>query len=322
MKHVLLIVRIAFASGLFSWFFVQCNPAAAISLLLKISPVAIVLVLCIDCLAILVGTYKWKLLLPEINIYKLFNISMIGRFYSFVLPGQIAGEAVKAYYLGKDVSDIHKISASVIVDKITGFIGTITVGIAGVFLSGTFIFNGIILYLISAIFGLLLLLSLMRTTDLQHWFSGIMNKMRMKQKGIIGMIISNLTKLFQSWTYFINKTNRLIFNIILGICFQGLGILIVTILARSIGICLSFFTWSWVFGIVVIAMLFPITIAGLGIREGILIGILGMLSITREKALAISLLILALQVFSVTIGGIFEIVRTVRKRVNGPDYLH
>ena len=77
------------------------------------------------------------------------------------------------------------------------------------------------------------------------------------------------------------------------------------------GINILFFDWCWIQGVLSLALLLPLTFAGLGIREGTLISILGILGVAPEKALALSFSILGLQIILASIGGLIEFKRGI-----------
>ena len=56
--------------------------------------------------------------------------------------------------------------------------------------------------------------------------------------------------------------------------------------------------------ILTIILFLPISISGLGIRETTLIGFLGSLGVTSEKAVALSVLMLFIQILCAMLGGI------------------
>jgi uncharacterized membrane protein YbhN (UPF0104 family) len=60
------------------------------------------------------------------------------------------------------------------------------------------------------------------------------------------------------------------------------------IFSSAVGVEISFIDWFWILAILNIVLLLPITIGGMGLREGALIGVLGMLSVPPEKAIVIS----------------------------------
>lgn len=69
---------------------------------------------------------------------------------------------------------------------------------------------------------------------------------------------------------------------------------------------INFADWCWVFGVISLVVFLPITIGGIGLREGSFVILLGQLSVSSEKALALSLSIFGLQIIGGLTGGIID----------------
>ena len=69
-----------------------------------------------------------------------------------------------------------------------------------------------------------------------------------------------------------------------------INIVVIYILAVDLGIAISFLASFVLFPIVIFFMLVPISIAGWGVREGAMVILLGLVGISSESALALSLL--------------------------------
>jgi hypothetical protein len=95
-------------------------------------------------------------------------------------------------------------------------------------------------------------------------------------------------------------------GIVYGIIFQVLCILTTTLLANNLRISVSIIDWCWIFGVVTIILFFPISIGGIGVREGSFIGILGFMGVTSEKAIALSFSIFSLELLLGILGGILD----------------
>ena len=59
------------------------------------------------------------------------------------------------------------------------------------------------------------------------------------------------------------------------------------LLSRGLQLHIGFFDWSLIVGALTLALFLPLTIGGLGVREGTLIGILGIYGYGSETAIAI-----------------------------------
>ena len=109
--------------------------------------------------------------------------------------------------------------------------------------------------------------------------------------------------------------NIFITVIMLSISTQLMGISIYYLFAHMLDIDLSFVIIGWIRTIVVVATMLPVTISGIGVREGMFIYILSQYGIGTEQSLALSFLVF---VFTVLIGGLFSGLLEARRFVLRP----
>jgi uncharacterized membrane protein YbhN (UPF0104 family) len=93
-----------------------------------------------------------------------------------------------------------------------------------------------------------------------------------------------------------------------GVIFQLLSISCAEILANGIGIQMSFMEWCVVSGVLTVVLLAPVTVAGLGLREATMVGLLGVLGVSSEAAFAAALLMLGAQMTGAVLGAVFDIL--------------
>lgn len=248
------------------------------------------------------------MLLPGCSFGYLLKLSMIGRFYSLVLPGQIAGEAVKAYIVGRGQENSERLATSVLIDKVTGILGLLLLGWLGM------LFNHlrlpglvVLLYSLTVCLGITLLFAIRSSVC----YNALKTLHETIQARFVtsGTFLDRSFLIIEAWRHYARQTRIILGSVVLGLFYQVFGVLIHMLFAEEIGITLSFFDWSWILGIVAIALLWPVTIAGIGIREGAFIGILGLFGVLKENALALSFLILGLQLLDALVGGILEWTR-------------
>ncbi len=95
------------------------------------------------------------------------------------------------------------------------------------------------------------------------------------------------------------------------------GIVAFTILARALGMSLSFATLGWVRSVVLLVTSLPISVSGLGVREGLVLLLLRPYGIADHDALAFSLLIFAVTVVAAgLVGGVLEAFRWLVPRAS------
>ncbi|MEK6794974.1 MAG: lysylphosphatidylglycerol synthase transmembrane domain-containing protein [Spirochaetota bacterium] len=300
-------IKICIAVCLLVWFIVHSDMRKILGAFHSLSFRTCLFVIVIDMAAITVSAMKWNLLLPRYSLAVLINLGMIGRFYSLVLPGQIAGEVVKSFRLAQGKKNGSQIALSVIVDRITGTIGIFIVGVAGLFLSNKRIpwFVPVIVLLL-IFFGVCVLFSIM----IPFLYRAVMNIINAaaKKHSLIRKNIRQLVTFIEAWRTYGKRWEIIIFNILLGVVFQCLGICMVMLFASDFGIVLSCFDWCLVLSGVTIVLLLPITIGGIGVREASIVGFLAWFGVQNEYALALSFAIFGLQILDAAAGGIIDVV--------------
>ncbi len=93
-----------------------------------------------------------------------------------------------------------------------------------------------------------------------------------------------------------------------------LGVLVFVLLAASLNIPIGFIALGWIRAAVITSTMLPISFAGLGVRDGAMIYLLGCYGISGYKALAMSFLIFIVTVVQgAVIGGIWELLSMLNK---------
>lgn len=257
----------------------------------------------------LVATAKWKLLLGDQRFSALLKLNFIGQYYAMLLPGQVAGEAVKAYRLGKGKHNAEQIAASVIIDRITGFLGLLAVAVVGVALNSTAgrqqIF-GALLFAIAALLALLFSFHL-------PWWTRIMEPVENRGPRA-ARILGQLHRLLTAWKAYAQSPSLMLASVLLGACFQLIAVWINYQLGRELGLQVAISDWCWVFGVVSIVTALPFTIGGLGLREGSFVGSLALLGIAPEKAMGLSFAVFSILLSGAAIGGVLDWTRSTSQR--------
>jgi uncharacterized membrane protein YbhN (UPF0104 family) len=124
--------------------------------------------------------------------------------------------------------------------------------------------------------------------------------------------VSNLTRrlgfFFEAWHRYLFRPATLAASIAVGIAFQALNAIVLWLIGAVLGLGLPFAEWSWVLTLVSLAVVLPLTIGGIGIREGAFVGVLGVLGIRDDLALSVSLIVFGLQLLGAALGAILEVV--------------
>lgn len=298
--------KIFISFGLVAWFLMISDLGRIGKSLWCLKPITLVTAITLYCCAIIVASIKWRQLLPAYSLPTLIAYSLIGQYYSVLLPGQMAGELMKTYKLGKGKKDAEMIAASVVIDKMTSLVGLLLLGITGLILSRSGQASSFTLIFVGLLLILLILLFCLRIKAIDSRVRSFLSYLAVRFS-ILGRYIYQVDNLITAWQDYLYKPKLLFSNIILGVVFQCIAILIIKVLATSMGIELSFQDWCWIFSLVSVAVLIPITIgSGTGIRESCFVIILSWFAIPKEKALALSFAIFGVMLVGVLIGAFLD----------------
>ena len=96
---------------------------------------------------------------------------------------------------------------------------------------------------------------------------------------------------------------------------HGLGVLAWWVLARALGLELGLVQIAWVRSAALVVGLLPVTVGGLGLREGTVVAMLAVFGVGAADALSLSLLAFTVTVLGVgVLGGLGEAARMMRRR--------
>lgn len=269
---LLTIVKLSISSVLLYFVFKKTGLSQILKTLSTINVLAFISAIFLYIIAQLLSTFRWKLLLPAgIRLRKLFSLYMIGAFFNSFLPGIIGGDAIKGFYLYKTTGKVGLALASVFMDRYIGLVVLIAICAVAFpfgyqYLHGTnieWIFLSVIL---AFILGSFLFFGLRIGNQIKH-FADLYNYFHMyrNEKGTIGKAL------------------------LLSILVQFSGFSAVYVLAFGLGQTVPFLSLLIYLPLIILISMIPISISGLGVREGAFVLFFGFIGVKPEAAAAISL---------------------------------
>lgn len=245
------------------------------------------------------------LLADTLSTWYLFRISMIGQFFSLFLPTAVGGDAVRAYALAAALEHPGEGVSGILLDRVLGFIallGYLAVGVAitsrdVLAALGRPVYSGpdVILLLVAAAVGALLLLVLMapgRRPASQRW------KVEIARAGAM------LRRHPEVWTRWL----------ILSFLVQAAYILAWVALGVGLGIGVPVHYYLLAVPLVSIATMLPITLSGLGLREGAWALLLLPFGIPPANAVAFGLVYFVCLTVVGALGGIWFAIEGIHHR--------
>jgi hypothetical protein len=281
-------LKVAVGGGLLAFMLSRVSLADSLAALAGVSAAAWALALALAVIAHAVNAVKLCGFIPGFAFWPSLRFTFIGTLYGTVLPSPLAGDAVKAVRMARAGDDAGPIVAAVIRDKLMGLAALIALSLLAVpaaALPG----RGET----AALFAL----GLAATAGL--WFA----LDRAPRQGLFAPLARHLPPAAAAGL----GRSQLARNFAWGLVFQALVVAIFAVLGHDVGITVSMADWTVVVGLVSVILLLPVTVAGLGLREGSLVGLLGVLGESGEAALALSFAILVLSLATAAIGLVFDL---------------
>lgn len=288
-------VKAGFGGGLLAFMLSRVSFADSLAALAGVSAVSWVLALALAVVAHAVNAVKLCGFIPGLGFWPALRFTFIGTLYSTVLPSQLAGDAIKAVRMARAGDDPGPIVAAVIRDKLVGLAALVALSLAAVPAAGL-PGRGETAVLFALGLGVTLAVWLALDYAPRH------------------RALARLTRYIPPVAAAGLDGPRLARNFAWGLVFQALVVAIFAVLGRDLDIAVSAADWTVVVGLVSVILLLPITVAGLGLREGSLVGLLGALGENGEAALALSFAILALSLATAAIGLVADLAGRDRSR--------
>jgi hypothetical protein len=246
----------------------------------------LVLALVMALLGVLLQSWRWQRVLRlydcEIPLRRLIRHMLVGLFVGNVLPSTIGGDVIRVSRVGVDTNSSEIAFASVALERMTGFL---------------------VLPLLVAI-GIVLKPSLL--SEEHAWLAPVVAVGTLAVLGLLILLAAHPRfggrfKDRQNWLRFVGAVHRgvddaranprqalAIFGV--SMLYQASVILSVVFIATAIEIPAPVIAIIAFFPAVAMVQVLPISLSGLGVREGMLVLFLVPLGVTRDKAIGLGLM--------------------------------
>src|SRR5690554_41206 len=247
--------------------------------------------------------YLTKVQNISVSIFQLIKINLITKFYSLFLPGTISGNIVRWYKLSK-YGDKTKSAAVVLFSRYLETFMLLYIGT--IFFISFLIIKKEYLYILLLLAGLIILVLsyiLLLNPKALNFCAGVIKKIPLPKS-----VYNFSEKFFEAMNKFQELTLSDHFKILL-IVFTShfISVLIYFMLSKSLNLNIGFIDIAWIRSASVLISMIPVSFAGLGLREGSFLILLGNYGISPTDSVALSFLIFFLLVFISLWGGVVEL---------------
>ncbi|VAX26995.1 hypothetical protein MNBD_NITROSPIRAE01-1716 [hydrothermal vent metagenome] len=255
-----------------------------------------------------VMAYRWQVVLHLYRIFpkflNLLSIVFISNSVGQLLPGGIGVDVVRSYQLSKEEGVATEIAASVFLDRVIGLFSMLLIAFISSVVGATLNTVAPIYAFVSAgsLTGFLVLYSLRnKLTDLGYT--------QIKVQGRLKVIVVVLSRFIESLGAVRLPKVALFKLLLLSVSVQFIRIVIFFTIFLSLGVHAEFLLFMVFVPLLFIVMLMPVSIGGLGIREGALYLFFKQSGVSLETCTAAGLSFHFLQLISLLPGVLLYLLK-------------
>jgi len=255
------------------------------------------------------SSIRWQHLLQRLNIRQkikhLYAYYLIGSFYNIFLPGVIGGDVIRIGICSSETrSPLTTITISVLIERIAGILALFTIASLVIF--------SLPPRLVTALGGLIVKI-IPAATVLSYVFLFIVfligrhvrNQPLVEKKAVgwVKTLIQHRDLVIQI------PKSTLLSLIFFSALFQAADILTSYMIAKALNIHVPLPVFFAIMPIIYILTILPVSLGGLGVREGTLVYLLTKVGVLTSDAVTLSFLIYVNRMFIGSIGGIIQLFR-------------
>jgi uncharacterized membrane protein YbhN (UPF0104 family) len=249
------------------------------------------------------SAYRWFVLLqagsPDLSLATVVRISFISVFAGTFLPSGLGSEAIRIYGAARASSDLALAFSSAVVERAFGLVALLVMVTAGLSLGPPGLPEALrgwaVLGLLGVATGAWLAMARRPRACITNWLSGWPS---------LAPIADRLRKLFARIDL-IAGSSVLAWSFLLAFLLQLGRVLATFLAARALQIDVAFVNLLVIVPATVLVSLLPVSVGGLGLREGTMVSLLGMIGVAPEAGFALSVLLLATGFASTLPGAVF-----------------
>ena len=273
------------------------------TVLSSITPLWIFILFAIAFVLIWLSCIKWRLFLSargaHISILNLMELYLIGYFFNNFAPGNVGGDVIRSYMLGRHISSQSNSFGTVFLERITGFMALIGMAILASWWRPDLLEDMAlrVMLLLMAV-GFLAMGLLLVSSRAQDVFRSCLQKLPAH-----GWLLK-LNRFTAVVFYFRSHRDIWVKALWLSAMFHICTIINTLAACRALGLEADFLDLAVLVPVVLVIAAVPVSMNALGIMEGAFMLFLTLAGLTPEEALSVALLLRAKNVVLALLGGL------------------
>lgn len=286
-----LLVKVAVTATLVAWLLHGVQLSGIVEAWREVGLLALLGALALQLLAYALALWRWWLLLRYADVHVPY-LSMkpayyLGLFFNQVLPTGVGGDAVRTYHLYRKGLALRPLVGSALMDRLIGLFSITYLGLGGLLSSHLFILTardrlalGAVAVLVAVVFLLLFLPSV----------HDILQKPFARWRHLRSVsIASDILELCHSYG---RAPGLLAVTVVLSLVMQATEITIFVVLGHALGLQVPIPVYYAAVPLAFVAASVPISLGGLGVREGVLAALMMGAGADKHGAVALAVLFL------------------------------
>lgn len=262
------------------------------------------LALALFFLSIVVSAYRWQMILSATgatpSIGQLTAINLIGNFFSNFLPTAVGGDVVRITELAyQGRTDHHHNISTVMLDRLIGLISLAIMAAIALIAGFSTVQNmAVRMIVVGAIVGLAGGWVLFFNKTLMRKFQWLVRLPGLRR------LEPTCVRLYQSLYELHSRQQLLRSSVAISLSLQSIEVVAVLLMARSLGIELSALYFFLFLPLIWTVTMIPLSLNGLGLREGAFTFFFGLAGVAAPAAVALSFLVYSARLSSGLVGGL------------------
>lgn len=291
-------VRAVVGFGVLGYLLSRLDLGSMIAALSDLALIPLTLALVTQAVAKLVWTGRWRDILRaaglEIGFTELLRVLFIGLFFNSFLPTMVGGDVVRGYYAARGKQQLVTSYLVVLIERALGLITLAAVAglaCAAALASGFGALPRRFLLAVALVSGSIVVV-------------GVTGFLCRGWRRLLRLREGRLAELADALDLFRRPATPRLRIVLLSLLLQVLGILFHIACARAVGLATPALVFFLVVPAALVAAMLPVTVNGLGIREGLLVGLLAAWGAPAATAGAFAILALVVASLFAASGGI------------------
>lgn len=294
-----LILKLSVSLSLLAVLFWKTDRAALFSTFHSLSLPPFLAALLLYLVAEVLSSFRWQLLLRaegiQASLRRLILLYLEGMFFSLFLPTLIGGDLVRGHRIYRYTDGKEASLASILVERFSGLAALLAIALATLLVSWDPKVAWPILVLSSAfLLGLGVVLGWTRKPFILRLLEGLP----------FGGLGQKLGAFYQAIQRYLRHRKVLGQAFVLSLILQVILIYAYSLVAKALGLAIPFTAFLLLIPIATVIAMIPVSVAGLGVREGAMVYLFGKVGLASASALGLSLTWFFLTILASLPGGV------------------